>query len=96
MGNNEIRLRRHRISSGKIAQHRNYGDIMARLQRDARLKRVTHFFIYFLIAVIFILLVIAYALIRKWDKLESPKGKPATAYVVKDSKIQPVRSTGRL
>jgi len=81
MGNNEIRLRRHRMSSGRIAQHRNYGNIMARLERDAKLKRVTQFLIYFLIITVLILLLISFLLIRRWEKMEAPKGKPSTAYV---------------
>ena len=84
MGNNEIRLRRHRISSGKLAQHRNYGNIMARLERDTRLKRVTQFFIYFLIIVVLVLLIIAFYLIQRWEKMEKQKVPPSTAYVMKD------------
>ena len=84
MGNNEIRVRRNRISSGKIAQHRNYGDIMARLERDTKLKRMTQFLIYFLIITIMILLFIAFLLIRRWEKMESPKKKSSTAYVAID------------
>ena len=86
MGNNEIRVRRNRISSGKIAQHRNYGDIMARLERDTKLKRMTQFLIYFLIITIMILLFISFLPIRRWEKIESPKKKPSTAYVSNDGR----------
>lgn len=87
MGKNEIRLRRHRMSSGKIAQHRNYGDIMARLERDTKLKRVTQFFTYILLIVVLILLFIAFFLIRRWEKKPLPNEKPSTAFVVDGSKI---------
>jgi hypothetical protein len=85
MGKNEIRLRRHRMSSGRIAQHRNYGDIMARLERDVKLKRVTQFFTYILVIIILILLFVAFILIRRWEKNPPPKEKTSTAYVVDDS-----------
>ncbi len=87
MGKNEIRLRRHRMSSGRIAHHRNYGDIMARLERDMKLKRVTQFFTYILVIIILLLLLIAFILIRRWEKYPVPKEKPSTAYVVDDGKI---------
>jgi hypothetical protein len=76
MGRNEIRLRRQRMSSGRIAQHRNYGDIMARHERDVKIKRTTRIFIYFtLIAV----LVLIFFMFRRWEKNQIVQPKPSTA-----------------
>jgi len=77
MGRNEIRLRRHRISSGRIAQHRNYGDIMARHERDQKIRRIARTFTYFVIILIVILM---FYVVRVWErKQDKPKG--TTAYV---------------
>lgn len=70
MGRNEIRLRRKLMSSGRIAQHRNYGEIMARHERDVRLKRIIKIFIYFLISVF---MIIVYLLVNNWmSKKQQP------------------------
>jgi Trk-type K+ transport system membrane component len=76
MGRNEIRLRRQRISSGRIAQHRNYGDIMARHERDIKLRRISRVFIYFIIIAVLILL---FMFVRRWTNDIEPNAKPATA-----------------
>ena len=78
MGRNEIRLRRQRMSSGRIAQHRNYGDIMARHERDIRIRRISRIFIYFTIIAFLILL---FLLVRRWEANTEPKGKQSTALV---------------
>ena len=65
MGRNEIRLRRQRISSGRIAQHRNYGDIMARHERDVKIKRITRVFLYFIIIAV---LLIIFFFVRRLEK----------------------------
>ncbi len=65
MGRNEIRLRRQRMSSGRIAQHRNYGDIMARHERDIRIKRVIKIFAYFLVILFAIIL---FFMVRSWEQ----------------------------
>ena len=44
------------MSSGKIAQHRNYGDLMARHERDVKIKRITRIFIYFILILVVIIL----------------------------------------
>lgn len=77
MGRNEIRLRRHRISSGRIAQHRNYGDIMARHERDQKIRRIARIFTYFVIILIVILMFYA---VRVWERRQDPP-KGATTYV---------------
>jgi pilus assembly protein TadC len=76
MGRNEIRLRRQRMSSGRIAQHRNYGDIMARHERDIKLRRISRIFIYFIIIAV---LIVLFMFVRRWTKDTEPKAKPATA-----------------
>jgi len=78
MGRNEIRLRRQRMSSGRIAQHRNYGDIMARHERDIKLRRISRIFIYFIIIAVLILL---FMFVRRWTKDTEPTAKPSTALV---------------
>jgi large-conductance mechanosensitive channel len=83
MGRNEIRLRRQRMSSGRIAQHRNYGDIMARHERDIKLRRISRIFIYFIIIAVLILL---FMVVRKWENDTEPKAKPATASTQSASK----------
>ena len=48
-------MRRQRLSSGRIAQHRNYGELMAIHERDKKIKRITRVFIYFLIVAVLLL-----------------------------------------
>jgi hypothetical protein len=66
------------MSSGRIAQHRNYGDIMARHERDIKLKRISRIFIYFMIIAFLILL---FVLVRRWEENTQPKAKQSTALV---------------
>jgi large-conductance mechanosensitive channel len=65
MGRNEIRLRRQKMSAGRIAQHRNYSDIMQRHERDIRIRRVVKTFIYFLIIAF---LLILFVIVRRWEE----------------------------
>jgi hypothetical protein len=74
MGKNEIRLRRQRISSGRIAQHRNYGDIMARHEKDLRIKRILRIFTYFLIITIVVLL---FFMVKQIEKKKVSRSKTA-------------------
>lgn len=64
MGRNEIRLRRQKMSSGRIAQHRNYGQLMQRHERDIRIRRITRIVIYFLIV---LALLIIFLIVRRWE-----------------------------
>jgi len=66
------------MSSGRIAQHRNYGELMARHGRDLALRRTVRVFIYFLIiAFLWILFII----VRRWeDKQVAPAENTKTAY----------------
>jgi hypothetical protein len=64
MGRNEIRLRRQKMSSGRIAQHRNYGQLMQRHERDIRIRRITRIVIYFLIVLV---LLIIFLIVSRWE-----------------------------
>jgi predicted nucleic acid-binding Zn ribbon protein len=75
MGRNDIRLRRHSISSGRIAQHRNYGELMARHERDQRIKRVIRVFIYFLIIAF---LMVVMMMLSKWTNSSAERAKKTT------------------
>lgn len=70
------------MSSGRIAQHRNYADVMARHERDIKLKRITRVFIYFLIIVF---LLIVFLIVRRWE-IKKDTGKPASTLVVEKLK----------
>lgn len=74
MGRNEIRLRRSSMSSGRIAQHRNYGNIMARHERDVKLKKIIRTFIYFLIIafVVILFLMVQRIQSKKTQKEQAP------------------------
>ncbi len=65
MGRNEIRLRRERMSTGRIARHRNYSELMRIYDRDMRLKRVLRAFTYFLV-ILFLLIILL--IIWRWEE----------------------------
>ena len=75
MGRNEIRLRRNRMSAGRIAQHRNYGDIMARHERDQKIRRIARIFTYFIIVLVIILL---FYVVRIWERKQSRPAEGTT------------------
>ena len=79
MGRNEIRLRRQKMSSGRIAQHRNYGELMERHERDIKLKRIARTFIYFLIIAF---LLILFLIVRRWEN-KSTNTKQDSSFVTK-------------
>ena len=64
------------MSAGRIAQHRNYGDIMERHERDVRIRRVVKAFIFFLII---LALLILFVIVSRLEKKETT-GKAATAH----------------
>ena len=76
MGRNEIRLRRHGMSSGRIAQHRNYGELMARHEKEQRIKRISRMFIYFLIILFMILL---FLFVREWESSQKDRQDAKTS-----------------
>jgi preprotein translocase subunit SecG len=68
MGKNEIRLRRNMMSTGRIARHRNYTELMRQHDRDTKLKRILKVFTYFLI-ILFITLILI--IVIRWEKRKS-------------------------
>lgn len=74
MGKSEIRLRRHSMSSGRIARYRNYEDLLARHERDVRIKRLSRLIVYILIIVILICTFLAVFIIK--DKKTRPHPNP--------------------
>jgi hypothetical protein len=66
------------MSSGRIAQHRNYGDIMERHERDIRIRRVVKAFIFFLII---LALVIMFVIVNRFEQKEVVS-EPKTAHVL--------------
>jgi len=70
MGRNEIRMRRQMMNAGRIAQHRNYGELMARHERDVKVRRITKVVIYFLIIAF---LLIIFLIVTRWEKRENLK-----------------------
>lgn len=79
MSRNEIRLRKHRMSPGDIARHRNYGKLMRRHSRYLKMKRSILVLVYFLILVLMILL---YMLVRKAESNKHNANKKVAATVV--------------
>jgi hypothetical protein len=65
------------MSSGRIAQHRNYGELMERHERDVKLRRIVKTFIYFLIIAA---LLIIFVTVRRWEQ-KKVNGKPETGFV---------------
>lgn len=65
------------MSSGRIARHRNYGEIMARHERDVKVKRVIRVFVYFLVIAIIVLL---YFIVIRVEKKSSEKKTALVEY----------------
>ena len=65
------------MSSGRIAQHRNYSDIMERHERDVRIRRVVKAFIFFLII---LALLILFVIVSRLEE-QKVNVKPSTAFV---------------
>ncbi len=64
MARNEIRLRRNMMSSGRIAQHRNYSELMRQHNREHAMKRVLRVFLYFLIILFLLILLV---IVLRWE-----------------------------
>jgi hypothetical protein len=80
MGRNEIRIRRKSISSGRLARYRNYESLMARHERDLRIRRLSRLIIYVLIIVILICTFLGvYIIHTKKTRVPNPNPKEATA-----------------
>ena len=70
MGRNEIRLRRNMMSTGRIARHRNYSELMRQHDRDTRLRRILRVFTYFLI-VLFLLIILI--IVMRWETKQTER-----------------------
>ena len=68
------------MSSGRISQHRNYGDIMARHERDIKLKRILRAFVYVLVIAFLVLL---FLIVRQIQSKKMQKSTPGVALVIK-------------
>ncbi len=87
MGRNEIRLKRQNISSGRIAKHRNYEQLMERHERQKRIKRTTSFLIYFAIFTILMVLIITFLMMRQWEHKGTKDKKAVIEHSVPHNKI---------
>ncbi len=66
MSRNEIRLRRHKMTSHGADRFRNYGAVLQQHEREMRMKKIMRAFTYFLIIlIIFLLLVIVYRIEKR-------------------------------
>jgi hypothetical protein len=63
------------MTSGRIAQHRNYGNIIARHERDAKLKRITRIFTYF---VLILIIVLVFFFVRRWERSQGESKSPTS------------------
>jgi preprotein translocase subunit SecG len=84
MGRNEIRLRRNMMSTGRIARHRNYTELMRQHDRDTKLKRILRVFTYFLV-ILFLLIILI--IVLRWEKkqLGQPEN-PTTKEIILNAK----------
>ncbi|RAW01871.1 hypothetical protein [Pseudochryseolinea flava] len=92
MARNEIRIRRKPLSAGKLARYRNYESLMARHERDVRIKRLSKLILYVLIIVILVCTFLGVYIIREKQKIERAKRKAEHASHVhtRDNNIQGV------
>jgi large-conductance mechanosensitive channel len=66
------------MSSGRIAQHRNYGELMARHEKEVRIKRIIKLFIYFLIIAF---MIIVFIIVNRIQQKKSTSPKTQSGYV---------------
>ncbi len=83
MGKNEIRLRRQMMSTGRIARHRNYTELMRQHDRDVKLKRVLRVFIYFLVVLFLVIILI---IVLRWEKRATQKSSHTSIELAVKSK----------
>lgn len=76
MGRSDIRLRRQ-MSSGRVARHRNYGEIMARHERGIKMRRIILVLVYFLIITI---MVLVFVVVKRFEKKTAEKKTSAIEY----------------
>jgi hypothetical protein len=66
------------MTSGRIAQHRNYGELMARHEKELRIRRIIRLFMYFLVAAFIIIL---YFIVTRIEDRKAPAKRPDSAWV---------------
>jgi preprotein translocase subunit SecG len=81
MGRNEIRLRRQRLSAGRISRHRNYSVLMEQHEKEMKIKRVIRVFIYFLVILFFVIIL---AIVLRWEDRNTEKDNNTTSGLVID------------
>lgn len=64
------------MSTGRIARHRNYAELMRQHDRDTRLKRIVRVFTYFLV-VLFLLIILL--IVMRWEAKQTGKSSKKTA-----------------
>jgi uncharacterized membrane protein YvbJ len=78
MGSNEIRLRKQKLSPGRIAHHRNYADLMRKHRRGLKTKQLLLLAVY--IIVVLLLIILSFIAIRVQKNKE---GKSANILIEK-------------
>ena len=78
MGRNEIKLRRQSMSSRRISKHRNFDKLMARHEKDIRLKWVFQLIMYFVVVVIMLVLFIV---VKRLKEKQMAPQKPTSGLV---------------
>lgn len=73
------------MSTGRIARHRNYSELMRQHDRDTRLKRVLRVFTYFL--VVLFLLIILFIVLR-WEEKQSEKKPKRTSTEISHDQLK--------
>lgn len=63
------------MNPGRIANHRNYGRLMAAHERDQKIRRITRIVVYFLLIAFFVILFI---MVSRWGGPPTESG-PADA-----------------
>jgi hypothetical protein len=80
------------MSAGRIAQHRNYNDIITRHGRDIKIRRVIRVFIYFLIIAF---LTILFMIVSRWEEKQEIQDPATAAVVVPAAPNGPVASSDK-
>jgi hypothetical protein len=65
------------MSSGRIARHRNYSELLDRHERGVKIRRIVIGFLYFLVLLAALVL---YFIVRRLETQKEPN-KPSTTYV---------------
>jgi preprotein translocase subunit SecG len=63
------------MSTGRIARHRNYAELMRQHDSSTKMKRVLKVFTYFLV-VLFLLIILI--IVLRWEKKQTEKSKKSS------------------